>query len=82
MRSTVLQRVDIREGWCHGARKVLETYLKLTQSTGYQPEKILSRLICWRSLRDSNPCYSIERHVNSSMAVQGHLRKYWFYRPF
>ena len=26
-----------------------------------------NRLISWRSLRDSNPCYSLERHVNPAL---------------
>src|SRR5579864_5096254 len=40
------------------------------------------QMILWRSLRDSNPCYSLERRVILSMAVHGHVRKWLFYRPF
>src|SRR5258707_3324044 len=39
-------------------------------------------LIYWRSLRDSNPCYSLERAAQASSAYDGILIKYGYSRGF
>ena len=47
------------------------THVAVTAPTmaGQPSAQISKSLICWRSLRDSNPCFSLERALAHSMAT-------------
>jgi len=51
-----------------GARETLRQFLPAGASDG--PKLLIS----WRSLRDSNPCYSLERAIFAVSGVQGSMQ--------